>query len=260
MTVSTVRIDIEGFIGRITLDRPQFMNALNAQVLSDLIDACAQIAASDVRCVVVTGAGDRAFAAGADIAAMQTMSRAEGTAMSALGNRAFRAVETLPMPTVAAVNGFALGGGCELALACDIRYAAESASFGQPEVGIGIPPGFGGSQRLARVIGSGPAKEMIFTGARIDAAEALRLGLVNRVVPAAELAEQVTALADRIAKNSPLGVRAAKKAVDLGSGVDIETGMGIEAMLFGSCFEHEDQRQAMAAFVEKKKPAPFTGR
>lgn len=258
--MTNVRVDVDEDIAVVTIDRPQFMNSLNAEVLDGILTATADLGASDVRCVIVTGAGDKAFAAGADIAAMKEMSRDEATELSALGNRAFRSIERLPMPTIAAVNGFALGGGCEMALACDIRYAAQAAVFGQPEVGLGIPPGFGGTQRLARVIGSGPAKEMVFTGARIDADEALRLGLVNQVVPGPELMERVTAVASRIARNSPIAVRAAKRAIDMGRGTDIETGAGIEAMAFGSCFEHEDQRQAMAAFVDKRKPAPFTGR
>lgn len=259
MTID-LQLEAEDQIAVLTIQRPDALNALNLQVLQDVMGACRQLADSPARCVIVTGAGQRAFVAGADIAEMQTMTRAEASRFSGLGNQMMRMVAELPMPTIAAVNGFALGGGCELALACDLRYASTKAAFGLPEVGLGITPGFGGTQRLARTIGIGQAKELIFSAERINAERALRIGLVNAVVEPDELLPQVRELARRIAANSPVGVRAAKTAIALGSQTDLVTGLGIEAAMFGGCFECDDQRQAMAAFVAKRERAPFSGK
>ena len=212
---------------------------------------------SAIRCVIVTGAGEKAFVAGADIAQMSKLTKAEGEAFGKLGNDVFRKLETLPIPTIAAVNGFALGGGCELCMSCDIRLASETAVFGQPEVGLGITPGFGGTQRMARLVGMGKAKELIYTARNIKAPEALAIGLVQAVYPAAELMAEAEKMANRIAGNAPIAVRACKKAINDGLQVDIEAGEVIEERLFGSCFETQDQQNAMTAFIEKRKHDPF---
>lgn len=195
--------------------------------------------------------------AGADIAQMSGLTKAEGEAFGKHGNDVFRKLETLPIPTIAAVNGFALGGGCELAMSCDIRLCAETAVFGQPEVGLGITPGFGGTQRMARLIGPGKAKELIYTARNIKAPEALSVGLVQAVYPAEELMEQAEKMAARIAGNAPIAVRACKKAINDGLQVDMDAAVAVEEKLFGSCFETQDQKNAMTAFVEKRKHDPF---
>lgn len=255
-----VRYEQVGFVGTLTIDREAALNALNSQVLHDLDEAMDQIPLDATRCLIVTGAGSRSFVAGADIAEMSAMTRAQAAAFSARGNAVLRRLENLPMPVLAAVNGFALGGGCELALACDLRLAAEHAVFGQPEVGLGVTPGFGGTQRLARLVGVGVAKELLYTGRRITAAEALEIGLVNAVHPSDELLDAAGRLADRIAGNAPIAVRATKRAVDLGLRTDIDAGLQIETVLHASCYESDDQQGAMRAFVEKRRPAPFENR
>ena len=191
---------------------------------------------------------------------MSTLTKAEGEAFGKKGNDVFRKIETLPIPVIAAVNGFALGGGCELSLSCDIRLAAENAVFAQPETGLGITPGFGGTQRLARTINVGKAKEMIYAGTKVKAPEALSLGLVNAVYPAEELMPAAMKLAERIAANAPIAVRACKKAVNDGLQVNMDEAIVIEEKLFGSCFETQDQKNGMTAFVEKRKPEPFVNK
>ena len=255
--MSQVRYATADHVATLTIDRPQALNALNAEVLADLRAAVNRAAADRARALVVTGAGDRAFVAGADVVAMSTMSRQEALSFSELGNEVFATLERLPIPSIAAVNGFALGGGCELALACDMRIASARAVFAQPEVGLGITPGFGGTQRLARLVGSGTAKELVFTGRRVDAARALAIGLVNAVVEPAELAAAAAQLASEIAGQAPIAVRASKRAMMLGLDTDLTTGLAIEAAQFASCFETADQAQAMAAFAEKRPAAPF---
>ncbi|SHJ28922.1 enoyl-CoA hydratase [Tessaracoccus bendigoensis DSM 12906] len=257
--MSTVGYEALGQVARITVERPEALNALSTAVLLDLDEAISRATREAPRAVVLTGAGGKAFVAGADVAEMAGMSRLGAAAFGALGNRVFRALEQLPMPVIAAVNGFALGGGCELALACDLRIASETAVFAQPEVGLGITPGFGGTQRLARLIGPARAKELLFTARRVDASEALAIGLVNRVVAAEDLSDEALALADRIADQAPLAVRATKAAVDLGLQKDLDTALAIETAQFASCFETEDQTSAMGAFVERRKPEPFKG-
>lgn len=247
-----VRYEQDGFVATVTIDRQEVLNALDDTVLADLDAAIDRVDPDQTRCLVITGAGDRAFVAGADIARMSTMTRREAAAFSTRGNAVFRRIEKLPVPTVAAVNGYALGGGCELALACDIRLAAEGAVFGQPEVGLGITAGFGGTQRLARVVGLARAKELLFTGRTVAAAEALQIGLVTAVLPADRLLAEARHLAGRIAANPPLAVRATKAAVDLGLQVDIDTGLRIEVELHSSCFESADQQEAMRAFASKR--------
>lgn len=249
-----------GFVGTITLNRPKALNALNLQMIDELEAAIDAIDLAETRCVILTGAGEKAFVAGADIASMLPLTKQGGKLWGEHGNQVFRKLETLPIPVIAAVNGFALGGGCELAMACDFRLASETAVFAQPETGLGIPPGFGGTQRLPRIVGEGLAREMIYSGRRIDAQEALRVGLVNHVYPTEELMAEAQKLAEKIARNAPIGVRASKAAIDRGIHTDLDRGIGYETVYFGSCFETEDQRDAMSAFLEKRKPEPFRNR
>lgn len=258
--MSLVRYTTSDTIATLTIDRPEALNALNAEVLVDLGAAVERAVEERARALIVTGAGDRAFVAGADVVRMSGMDRREARAFSELGNRVFAQLSRCPIPSIAAVNGYALGGGCELALACDLRIASEQAAFGQPEVGLGITPGFGGTQRLARLVGPARAKELLFTGRRIDARRALAIGLVNEVVAADELLPVVTALAAEIASRGPIAVRATKRAVSQGLDVDLTTALAIEAAEFASCFETGDQREAMAAFTQKRAAAPFRDR
>ena len=251
-------VERQGRIGVVRINHPEALNALDTLVLRDLgqaFDAFAADAGIDV--VVLTGEG-RAFVAGADIAEMSAMTAAEGKAFGRLGADVFRKIELLPQPVIAAVNGFALGGGCELAMACDIRIASAKAKFGQPEVGLGITPGFSGTQRLPRLVGLGKAKELIYTAAVIPADEALRIGLVNKVVAPEVLMDEALALAATIASKARLAVRYAKEAINRGIETDIETGIAVEASLFGLCFATADQKEGMAAFLQKRKP-DFTG-
>ena len=201
--MALVELNCEGAVGVITINRPEALNALNPQVLSELKAAFESVDQNSVRCVVLTGAGEKSFVAGADIGSMSTMTKAEGEAFGKLGNDIFLMIENFPLPVIAAVNGFALGGGCELAMSCDIRLCSDNAMFGQPEVGLGITPGFGGTQRLARLVGMGMAKQLLYTARNIDATEALRIGLVNAVHPQAELMDAAKKMAATIAKNAP---------------------------------------------------------
>ncbi|HEX7660913.1 MAG TPA: enoyl-CoA hydratase-related protein [Pseudonocardiaceae bacterium] len=242
----------DGFVATVTIDRQEVLNALDDAVLADLDEAVNQVDLDQTRCLIITGAGNRAFVAGADIARMSTMTRQEAAAFGTYGNAVFRRIEKLPVPTIAAINGYALGGGCELACACDIRIATEHAKFGQPEVGLGITAGFGGTQRLARVIGVGRAKELLYTGRTITAAEALRIGLITAAVPADQLMGTARQLAGQIAGHPPVAVRATKAAIDLGQQVDIDTGISIEVQVYSSCYESTGQREAMQAFLRKR--------
>ena len=251
-----IDLDRSGGVATLTLNRPEALNAFNTEQLHLLRDALAEVAADpDIRVLVLTGAGERAFAAGADIREMAGLSPDGGLAFGRLGHAVTRAVETLPQPVVAAVNGFALGGGCELAIACDIRIASENAVFAQPEVSLGIPPGWGGSQRLPRLVGPGMAAEMILAGRRVAAAEALRIGLVNRVVPLPDLMPAAAELAATIAANGPVAVRAAKRLMALAFDGDPVVGLETECAVFGSVFGTPEQREGMGAFVEKRKPS-----
>ncbi|MDD6207131.1 MAG: enoyl-CoA hydratase-related protein [Clostridiales bacterium] len=240
-------------IGIITINRPKALNALNSQVLDELNETLDSIDLNTTRALILTGAGEKSFVAGADIGEMSTLTKAEGEAFGKKGNDVFRKLETLPIPVIAAVNGFALGGGCEISLSCDIRICSENAVFGQPEVGLGITPGFGGTQRLARTVGVGMAKQMIYTARNIKAPEALRIGLVNAVYPQEELMAQAEKLASTIAKNAPIAVRNCKKAINDGLQVDMDQAIVIEEKLFGDCFESEDQKYGMAFFLDKNK-------
>ena len=254
--MSFVNVDLQGAVAVLTIDRPKALNALNPEVLADLKAAFEGIDQNAVRCVVLTGAGDKSFVAGPDIGSMSTMTKAEGEAFGKLGNDIFLMIESFPLPVIAAVNGFALGGGCELAMSCDIRVCSDNAMFGQPEVGLGITPGFGGTQRLARLVGMGMAKQLLYTARNIDANEALRIGLVNAVIPHAELLDAALKMAGQIAKNAPIAVRACKKAVNEGMQVSIDKAVEIEEKLFGDCFETHDQVEGMACFLSREKPKP----
>ena len=244
-------------IAVLTISREKALNALNSEVLGELDAAIDAIDLDTVRCLIITGAGQKSFVAGDDIGEMCPLPIEEGEAFGKKGNDVFRKIETLPIPVIAAVNGFALGGGCELSMSCDIRLASENAVFGQPETGLGITPGFGGTQRLARIIPVGKAKEMLYAGTKVKAAEALTLGLVNAVYPSEELLPAAEKLAGKIARNAPIAVRASKKAVNDGLQVSIDEGIAIEEKLFGSCFESADQRNGMAAFLNKEKAPAF---
>ncbi len=245
--------EVNGAVGKITINREKAMNALNSQVLDELNETLDAVELDVVRCLILTGAGQKSFVAGADIGEMSTLTKAEGEAFGKKGNDVFRKLETFPIPVIAAVNGFALGGGCEIAMSCDIRICSENAIFGQPEVGLGITPGFGGTQRLARLVGAGMAKQMIYTARNIKAEEAYRIGLVNAIYSQEELMAQAEKMASGIAKNAPIAVRNCKKAINEGLDVDMDQAIVIEEKLFGDCFETEDQKYGMAFFLDKNK-------
>ena len=248
-----VKYEVEGAVAVVTIDRQKALNALNSQVLEELDATFKAVDLDAVRCIILTGAGDKSFVAGADIGEMSTLTKAEGEAFGKKGNDVFRMIETFPIPVIAAINGFALGGGCEISMSCDIRICSDNAVFGQPEVGLGITPGFGGTQRLARIIGVGKAKEMIYGGRNIKADEAYRIGLVNNVYTLEELMPAAKKLASTIAANAPIAVRNCKKAINDGLQVNMDDALVIEEKLFGDCFETEDQKAGMGNFLEKDK-------
>ena len=252
-----ITYEVEGQIGIITINRPKALNALNSAVLDELDKTLDAVDQEAIRCLILTGAGEKSFVAGADIGEMSTLTKAEGEAFGKKGNDVFRKLETFPIPVIAAVNGFALGGGCEISMSCDIRICSENAVFGQPEVGLGITPGFGGTQRLARIVGTGKDKEMIYGARNIKAEEAYRIGLVNNVYPAEELMPAAKKLASTIARNAPIAVRNCKRAINEGIQVDMDQAIVIEEKLFGSCFETCDQKEGMNAFLEKRKVDAF---
>ncbi len=257
---STLLIAEEDGVAVVTINRPKALNALNSTVLDELARAFDEFAVNDaVKAVIVTGSGEKSFVAGADITQMKDMNVAEGKIFAEKGQNTFLKIEQCPKPVIAAVNGFALGGGCELSMACDIRIASENAKFGQPEVGLGIVPGFGGTQRLPRLVGRGMAKLLIYTGDMIDAQEALRIGLVQKVVAPESLLTEAKGVVKRILKKSSIAVNFAKDAINRGMEMDIPNAMQYEAYIFGTCFASEDQKEGMTAFVEKRKPA-FSGR
>ena len=255
-----VKYEPKGDIAYLVIDRPEALNALNAQVLADLDAALDAIDLDLIRCIILRGAGEKSFVAGADIAQMKELDPAGGEAFGKQGNDVFLKLEHFPIPVIAAVGGYALGGGCELAMACDFRICSETAVFGQPEVGLGITPGFGGTQRLARLVGPGMAKQMIYTARNIKANEALRIGLVNAVYPADELYAAAEKLAATIAANAPIAVRACKKAINDGASLPIAEAVVCEEKAFGSCFQTADQQEGMGAFLEKRKHDPFINR
>ncbi|HNX29647.1 MAG TPA: short-chain-enoyl-CoA hydratase [Syntrophomonadaceae bacterium] len=260
MTYENLLIEKESATAFLYVNRPKAMNALNKDTLLEMKDAITQISNDpEIDVLIITGAGEKAFVAGADIAYMQSLTAVEGREFGALGQEVFRMIEAMEKPVIAAVNGFALGGGCELAMCCDFRIASTKAKFGQPEVGLGITPGFGGTQRLPRLVGSGMAKQMLYTADIINASEALRIGLVNNVVNPEDLIGHVKDIAQRIISKSKLAVRFSKVAANEGMQTDIDRAMTIEADLFGLCFSTEDQKEGMSAFIDKRSPR-FVGK
>lgn len=251
---------IEEGVAIIEINRPKALNALNYETLQELERCVGGIRTNpEAAVVIITGAGEKSFVAGADIVEMSQMSAIEGRDFGRYGQEVFDKVENLPQPVIAAINGFALGGGCELACACDFRYANDSAKFGQPEVGLGITPGFGGTQRLPRLVGTGMGKELLYTGNIIDAQEALRIGLVNKVLPKEELMAEVMTVAKKIRNNAKIAVQLSKIAVNRGIHADMTTGVSYEGEVFGLCFSTDDQKEGMSAFAEKRKAA-FKGK
>lgn len=256
MELKNVKYTIEDNIITVTINRPKALNALNPETIMELgkcVDMIEQNA--DIKVVIITGEGAKSFVAGADIKAMSTMNPVEGRNWGMVAQNVFTHIENLPQPVIAAVNGYALGGGCELACACDFRYASDNAKFGQPEVGLGVTPGFGGTQRLPRVVGRGYGKELIYTANMIDAQEAYRIGLVNKVVPQEQLMEEVMKTAKTIASKGTIAVNLSKAAINRGINCDVITGIAYEAEVFGLCFATEDQKEGMKAFIEKRKAA-----
>ena len=243
----------KGAVGIVTISREKALNALNSTVLEELDAAFDAINLDEVRCVILTGAGQTSFVAGADIGEMSSLTKAEGEAFGKKGNDVFLKIENFPVPVICAINGFALGGGCEIAMSCDIRICSDNAVFGQPEVGLGITPGFGGTQRLARLVGPGMAKQMIYTARNIKADEAFRIGLVNAIYTQEELLPAAEKMAAGIAKNAPIAVRNCKKAINEGLDLAMDKAVELEEKLFGDCFETEDKKYGMAFFLDKNK-------
>ncbi len=254
MNYQTLIFETSNRIATVTINRPEKLNALNAQAKSELREVFSQIKTdNNVDVVILTGAGEKAFVAGTDIKELTSLNSESGKEFSAQGQEVFDSIENLGKPVIAAINGYALGGGCELALACHIRIASENAKFGQPEVNLGIIPGYGGTQRLARLVGRGRAMEMILTGNQIDAQEALRIGLVNKVVPQAELRASATAMAQLLASKGQIAIRMALKAVNMTQETTLSDGQKLEASLFGVCCGTEDFKEGTTAFLEKRK-------
>lgn len=256
MEYNYLKINTADAICTLAISAPKSLNALNSTILKELDDFLSHIDA-DVRVLIITGDGDKSFVAGADISEMQNLNEAEGYEFGRLGAQVFRKIETLPIPVIAAVNGFALGGGCELALSCDIRIASNKARFGQPEVGLGIIPGFSGTYRLAKIVGMGYAKEMIYSGRAIKADEALRIGLVNAIYEPEQLMDEARALAGRIVKNAPIAVRYAKECINEEYDLVADEAIAFENKMFGRCFATKDQKAGMGAFLSKSE-AHFT--
>lgn len=259
--MNTVLFHIDGHIATITINKPQVLNALSTEVLTDLNQALDEVEkAGNIYAVVITGAGEKSFVAGADISEMKDKNKTQAAEYGAFGNKVFLRIENFPCPVIAAVNGFALGGGCELAMACDIRIASETARFAQPETGLGITPGFGGTQRLARLVGAGRAKELVYTCRTIKAEEALAIGLVNKVTKPEALMQETLAMAQTICQKAPFAIKQAKAAVNKGLQVSIDKALAIETEEFAQCFTTEDQKMAMNAFVKKEKIEKFNNR
>ena len=253
MELKNIILEKEEHLAIITINRPKALNALNSETLKDLDTVLEDLENdSNIYCVILTGSGEKSFVAGADISEMKDLSEEEGKEFGLLGNKVFRRLEKLDKPVIAAISGFALGGGCELAMACDIRIASEKAKFAQPETGLGITPGFGGTQRLSRLVGEGKAKELIYTCSMIKADEALRIGLVNKVVELENLMDEAKKMAKSIMANAPIAVKLCKDAINKGLQVDIDSAIEIEAIDFGKCFSTEDQKEGMNAFIERR--------
>jgi enoyl-CoA hydratase len=255
MQYNTITFEVKERIASVTINRPTKLNALNAEVLNELKDVFDKIANdANIGAVIVTGSGEKAFVAGADIAQFLELNAESGKKLSEDGQWVFNFIDLLNKPVIAAVNGYALGGGCELAMACHLRIASENAKFGQPEVNLGLIPGWGGTQRLPRLVGRGKALEMILTGDAIDAQEALRIGLVNKVVPLAELLPTAETIAKKMISKAPFGIRLGIIAANAVCEMSMEQGLALEADLFGSCCDTEDQKEGTKAFLEKRAP------
>lgn len=250
----------DGYLGELTIHRPAALNALNSEVLAELSTVLDEIKKEDIRVLIVTGGGEKSFVAGADIAEMWNLTPDQAKAFCLDGNAVMRKIEEMPMPVIAAINGYALGGGCELALSCDIRLAAVNAVFGFPEVSLGIVPGYGGMQRLSRLIGTSMTKKLIFSAMRIRAEEALALGLIDQVCEKEQLLAEAKALAVQIINNAPVAVREAKKVINASVGLTLKESQGLEAEGFADCFKTEDQHNAMGVFLKKLEPVPFQGK
>jgi enoyl-CoA hydratase len=260
MTYETLLVEKDARVATVTLNRPKVLNALNATMLRELDEAFAALIADDtVRVVILRGAGGKSFAAGADIYELSQADAATGEQLAGSAQRSFRRIETMGKPVIACIDGFALGGGCELAMACTLRLASTAARLGQPEIKLGLIPGYGGSQRLPRLVGRGAALKMLLTGAMIDAAEALRIGLVDEVVPAEDLSARAAELSELIAGMPPLAVAAAIEAVDRGADLPLDEALALEASIFGKLCGTEDKREGTQAFLEKRNPI-WTGR
>ncbi|HBP62753.1 MAG TPA: crotonase [Desulfosporosinus sp.] len=255
MEYKNLILEQNGAIAVLTINRPKALNALNADTLTELSTVFDELGRdSSVKAVILTGSGEKAFVAGADIAQMKELNGLEARRFAQLGQSTFRKLELLSQPVIAAINGFALGGGCELAMSCDIRLASETAKFGQPEVTLGLTAGFGGTQRLPRIVGTGVASELLFTGDIIDAQEAYRIGLVNHVYPSDKLLEEALKLANRIAGRAPVGVQLSKSAIQRGINMDLDSAQDYEAAVFALTFSTRDQKEGCSAFLERRKP------
>jgi enoyl-CoA hydratase len=257
MEYTYLKIEHKGGITILTISAPKTLNALNSGILKELGDFVGKLDAT-TRVLLITGDGEKSFVAGADISEMAHLNEPQGVEFGRLGAQVFRAIETLPIPVIAAVNGYALGGGCELAMACDIRICSNNAKFGQPEVGLGIIPGFSGTYRLPKLIGQGYAKEMIYTGKAIRADEALRIGLVNAVYAPEELMGKAMEMAEMMLKNAPVAISLAKQSINEGYDLDADGAIDLENKLFGKCFATADQKEGMDAFLNKRE-ATFKG-
>ncbi len=252
--MSLILVDVQDGICTVTINRPDKLNAMNTDVARELIATFEKAGADDsIRVIILTGQGNRAFSAGADIKYMSTISPEESVTYAKLGQLVTNTIEQVPQPTIAAVNGFALGGGCEVAMSCDIRIGSEKAKLGQPEVTIGIPPGWGGTQRLMRIVGIAKAKELVYTGKTIAAQEALSIGLLNGVVPPDSLMDEVKKMAQIIIANSSMGVQMSKVAINRGRNTDLDTGLSIELLAWRNCFTHSDRETMMNAFLQRSK-------
>jgi len=255
MEWTNIEKNVEGGIATVTINRPKALNALNLDTLNEMLDCFTEIAGdNDIHAVIITGSGEKAFVAGADISYMEKLDPFSAREFAKLGHKLLNTIENLPQPVIAAINGFALGGGCEMALACDMRLASDRAKFGQPEVNLGVIPGFGGTQRLPRLVGKGHANELVFSGKIIDAEEACRIGLVNRVIAHEHLLDECTSLAQLISAKSPVAVRLCKESVNNGVEMDLDRACDYEVDLFSLCFAAGDQKEGMKAFLEKRTP------
>jgi enoyl-CoA hydratase len=254
MVYKNILYEKKGNLGYIRMNRPDVLNALNSETFYELLNLLTVMEEDkELRTVIVTGEG-RAFVAGADIAELSKMSQLDARKFSQLGQKVFKKIEEFEIPVIAAVNGFALGGGCEFAMSCDIRWASEKAKFGQPEVGLGVTPGFAGTQRLARICGPSIAKELILSGKTIDAKKALEIGLVTKVISPEKLMEEVKKLAEQIAAQGPVAVKLAKKVINRGFDSNMDTGSSYESEVFSLCFSHPESQEGLKAFLEKRKP------